>query len=57
MKCPSCNTSLCWQSDCDYDDLGIEGNGIVGMYTCLNSDCDIEDVYIYMPINEENENN
>jgi hypothetical protein len=57
MKCPICNEPLGWQSDCDYSDLGYEGDGIVGMYVCNNVECIAYDIYIYMPLNDDNEKN
>jgi hypothetical protein len=48
MRCPQCNTQLHWQSDFDYDDMGHEGEGVCGIYTCPEPKCIVEDVHIYM---------
>jgi hypothetical protein len=47
MKCPNCNSNLIWGGDHSYEDYGVDGDGIVGNYTCSNNKCDVEDVYIY----------
>jgi len=36
-----------WDGDNDYDDYGIDGEGIVSNYTCVNKECETEDVIIY----------
>lgn len=46
MKCPKCNKELLWGGD-DYEDFDIEGDGIVGNYTCINEECDVDTVIIY----------
>lgn len=50
MKCPKCNSDLGWGGDHSYEDYGIEGDGIVSNYTCVNHKCDVEDVLIYTSI-------
>mgnify|MGYP003120536950 FL=1 len=47
MKCPKCNKELLWGGDNDYEDFDIEGDGIVGNYTCINEECDVDTVIIY----------
>jgi len=50
MKCPQCSQTLIWQSDCNYEDYGIEGEGIIGFYSCNNEECTVADVEIFTPI-------
>jgi hypothetical protein len=50
MKCPQCTNTMIWQSEFDYEDYGIEGEGIIGTYVCQNDKCNVEDVYIFTPI-------
>lgn len=38
--CPRCNGNLIWQSDFDFEDYMIDGEGIVSNYICC--DCDSE---------------
>ena len=45
--CPVCRANLLWGGDNDYDDYGIDGEGIVSNYTCVNKECEAEDVIIY----------
>jgi hypothetical protein len=52
MKCNFCDTELIWQNDFDYDDFDIEGNGIVGIYCCINNDCNVDEIHIYTNDNE-----
>jgi len=53
MNCPICNNSLIWENDFSYEDYGHEGNGIVGIYYCNNVECIAEDIYVFMPINND----
>lgn len=52
MKCPVCEEELCWDSDADFDDLGIDGRGIISFYHCCNCKAEIE---IYKREDDENE--
>jgi hypothetical protein len=36
MKCIECKKKLIWQSDNSFEDLMIEGEGIVSNYICSN---------------------
>ena len=47
MKCPNCEEELIWGEDHDYEDYGIEGEGIVSNLSCPNEDCNVETVIIY----------
>ena len=47
MRCPKCNKELLWRGDNDYEDYDLEGEGIVGNYTCTNEECDVDNVIIY----------
>lgn len=53
MKCPKCENFLKWSSEDSYEDLDVPGNGIIGVYNCINIDCDVDDVYIFTPIDAE----
>jgi hypothetical protein len=57
MKCPICNEFLRWENDFSYEDYGHEGDGIIGLYNCNNVDCMAKEIYIFMPLDNENENN
>lgn len=51
MKCTFCNEELLWSNDFDYDDFGLDGDGIVGIYICNNNECDVEELHIYTSCN------
>ena len=51
MNCWHCNSEVIWGGDHDYEDYGMEGEGIVSNLSC--SKCDA-DYLIYLPIPEEN---
>lgn len=51
MKCPKCEQNLKWHSDCDFQDFGIEEEGIISLYECENDKCDITDIKIYISTN------
>ena len=46
MKCYRCNSSLIWGGDHDYEDYGVEGEGIVTNLSC--NECSAY-VIVYMP--------
>jgi hypothetical protein len=50
MKCPQCTQLIKWQEQHEYEDYGIEGEGIIGNYICQNEECAVDDVYIFTPI-------
>ena len=50
MKCPKCEEELIWGGDDDYEDCGVEGDGIVSNNGCPNEECDVETVTIYTKI-------
>jgi len=52
MKCPKCSTELIWGGDDDYEDYGVEGDGIVSNNGCPNEECDVETVIIYTKIKQ-----
>ena len=54
MKCWHCNEELIWGGDFDYEDYGIEGEGIVSNLSCPNEDCNVY-VEVFLPLGEENE--
>jgi len=45
MKCWHCNTELIWGGDFDYEDYGIDGDGIVSNLSCPNCNSYVE-VYL-----------
>ena len=45
--CSLCKKELLWNSDFDYEDYGLEGAGIVGIYSCKNKKCIVEDIQIF----------
>lgn len=51
MKCPKCLEQLIWGGDHDYDDHGLEGDGIVSNSTCVNKKCSVDVVMIYDDMN------
>ena len=54
MKCWHCNEELIWGGDFDYEDYGIEGEGIVSNLSCPNEDCNVY-VEVFLPLGDENE--
>ena len=52
MNCWHCNEELIWGGDHDYEDHGMDGEGIVSNLSC--SRCSAF-VLVYYPIGEENE--
>ena len=47
MDCPTCSKELIWVNDFDYEDYGIEGEGIVRSYSCCDDSCNIQEVIVY----------
>lgn len=37
-----CTKSVVWDSDFDFSDFGLEGNGVVHMCQCTNCEAEIE---------------
>lgn len=52
MICPSCKDFLIWGGDHSYEDYGMDGEGIVGNYTCKNTNCEVTDIFIYTKIDD-----
>lgn len=50
MNCYHCNTELIWGGDHDYEDHGIDADGIVTNLSCPN--CPTT-VFVYTDIEEE----
>jgi len=46
MKCPICQTDLCWESDCDSEEIGYDIKGYLFFYHCEKCGAQIE---ILMP--------
>ena len=53
MKCPNCNKKMIISGNYDYDDMGMEGLGIVTDLVCGNKNCNCEGILIYEKINKE----
>ena len=53
MNCWHCNKELIWGGDFDYDDYGLEGEGIVSNLSCQNCSSYVE---VYSPLNKEEDN-
>ena len=51
MNCWHCRTELIWGCDFDFDDYGLDGNGIVSTFSCPNCPTTAE---VYYNIDEEN---
>tara|TARA_R100001510_G_scaffold54618_1_gene57519 strand:+ start:774 stop:923 length:150 start_codon:yes stop_codon:yes gene_type:complete len=47
MKCPICNNDMRWDNDFDWEDMGVEGVGIVSFNTCDNEKCNVDSVHVY----------
>ena len=52
MKCPICGNEMIWQSDFDFEDYGLEGDGIVQNHHCPKCGTD---VVVMTPIGGEEE--
>jgi len=52
MKCWHCESKMIWGSDFDYDDYGLDGDGIVSELSC--SECEAT-CTVYLPIKNANE--
>ena len=50
MNCWHCNSELIWGGDHDYEDYGMEGEGIVSNLSCPNCDAF---VLVYLPIDND----
>ena len=46
-KCIECNIELVWGGDHTYEDYGLEGEGIVSNYSCIDESCPVEMVLVY----------
>lgn len=44
-KCGICGATLIWGADFDYEDYGLDGEGIVSTYTCPDCGATVE-VYV-----------
>jgi hypothetical protein len=52
MKC-ECGRELIWNIDHDLEDVGLEGNGIVTIYSCPNDECEVDIVEVYKSFDDE----
>ena len=51
--CPACNQILTYHSTNLYQDLDIEGEGVVLVTTCSDKECKVEFVEIYIKSDNE----
>ena len=54
MKCWHCNSKLIWGGDHNFEDYGLEDEGIVSNLSCPNCPTTVE---VYYNISEQKENN
>ena len=54
MKCWHCNSKLIWGGDHNFEDYGLENEGIVSNLSCPNCPTTVE---VYYNISEQKENN
>lgn len=52
-KCVERGGDLIWNNDFTFEDCGVEGEGIVRMFSCPNCGAEIE---AYIPFDSDNEN-
>ena len=52
MKCWHCNEEVIWGGDFDYEDYGMDGEGIISNLSCSKCPAFYE---CYLPIGEEDE--
>lgn len=38
-KCWFCGAEMIWGADFDFEDYGIEGDGVIATLSCSNEDC------------------
>lgn len=50
-NCWFCGSKMNWNSDFDFEDYGIEGDGVVACLQCTNEDCGASAEF-YTKINE-----
>ena len=54
MNCWQCENKLIWGGDHDYDDYGVEGEGIVSNLSCPNEDCGVSTILVYCDLDADN---
>ena len=47
MKCWHCKNELTWGGDLDYEDYGLDGDGIVSNLSCSKCNAYVE---VYLPL-------
>lgn len=50
MKCVNCGCKMVWQNDYDFNDYGINGEGIIKVFSCGECDTLSEN---FIPLKEE----
>jgi len=48
FTCWHCHSEMIWGSDFDFEDYGIEGDGIVSTFSCSNPECEVG-IEVYSP--------
>ena len=51
--CWHCRSEMIWNCDFDYQDYGLDGEGIISTFSCSNPNCPVSSE-VYYPINENN---
>ena len=52
MNCWHCRSELIWGSDADYDDVGLDGEGIVSFLSCPKCPTNVEVFYTIKSVDE-----
>ena len=52
MNCWHCKKKLIWGGDHTYEDYGMDGDGVVTNLSCPNEDCGVENVFVYMNLED-----
>lgn len=55
-QCIICKGQLIWQNDFDFEDYGVDGEGVVSVFQCSNMDCQTE-IECYIPCIVDSVNN
>ena len=55
MVCPFCEKKAIHLGDNDYEDYGLDGEGIVSNGSCRNKKCKVDTILIYIDYGKESE--
>tara|TARA_R100000655_G_scaffold1853_1_gene6973 strand:- start:2561 stop:2734 length:174 start_codon:yes stop_codon:yes gene_type:complete len=53
MICPFCKSKAVHSGDHDYEDYGIDDEGIVSNGICINEECEVDLILVYRKIEDE----